>query len=164
MSDSGRKLVTAESCTGGAIAAAISSEAGASSVFVGGFTTYSNTMKQSVLGVSHATIEQQGAVSEAVVIEMLQGALGNSDADIALAISGIAGPTGGSPGKPIGTVWIAWGGLQKQIARRFYLPMNRQAFQRTATAIAMDLLRRELNGLPTDVDYFAELRRKYAKQ
>ena len=164
LSDSGKKLVTAESCTGGAIAAAITSEAGASSVFVGGFTTYSNTMKQSVLGVSHATIEQQGAVSEAVVIEMLQGALGNSDADIALAISGIAGPTGGSPGKPIGTVWIAWGDLQKQIARRFYLPMNRQAFQRTATAIAMDLLRRELNGLPTDVDYFAELKRKYAKQ
>lgn len=163
LSKAGKKLVTAESCTGGAIAAGLVSEAGASSTFVGGFTTYSNAMKQSVLGVSDTTLELQGAVSEATVIEMVQGALGRSDADIALAITGIAGPTGAVPGKPVGTVWIGWGELQKQNARHFFLPMSRHRFQKTAAAIAMDLLRRELNGLPTDVDYFAELKRKHAK-
>ena len=157
-----RKLVTAESCTGGAIAAAITSEAGASQVFAGGFIVYSNLMKQDILGVSAATLEQHGAVSEATVIEMVQGALGKSDANIAMAISGIAGPDGGSAGKPVGTVWIAWGDHKQQTARRFFLPMKRLAFQRTATAIAMDLVRREVSGLPTNVDYFAELKRKYA--
>jgi len=160
--DAGKRLVTAESCTGGAIAAAITSEAGASAVFVGGFTTYSNTMKQDVLAVSADTLEHHGAVSEATVIEMVQGALGKTDADVALAISGIAGPDGGAPGKPVGTVWIAWGDQRQQKSRRFLLPMSRIAFQRTATAIAMDLLRRELRGLPTNVDYFAELKRKHA--
>jgi len=119
-------------------------------------------MKQDILGVSAATLEQHGAVSEATVIEMVQGALGKSDANIAMAISGIAGPDGGSAGKPVGTVWIAWGDHKQQTARRFFLPMKRLAFQRTATAIAMDLVRREVSGLPTNVDYFAELKRKYA--
>ncbi len=163
LADNGKRLVTAESCTGGAVASALTSEAGASSVFEAGFITYSNAMKESVLGVSSTTLQDRGAVSEATVIEMVQGALGKSNADIALAVSGIAGPDGGSSGRPVGTVWIAWGDQIQQKARRFFLPMNRLAFQMTASAMAMDLVRRELRGLPTDVDYFAELKRKNSR-
>lgn len=155
-----KRLVTAESCTGGAIAAGVTSESGASDVFDGGFVVYSNAMKQSLLGVSEDTLNDHGAVSEATVREMLNGALQRTQADVGLAISGIAGPKGGSPDKPVGTVWMAWGSLESPSARRFFLPMPRLAFQRTATAIAMDLLRREVMGLPTSVDYFAELKRK----
>ncbi len=157
----GKSIVTAESCTGGAIAAGITSEAGASSVFHGGFVTYSNEMKTSALGVNPDTLEKYGAVSKETVIEMAEGALAVSEADLAVAISGIAGPTGGSESKKVGTVWIAWGCTGKIRARRFFLPIGRFAFQRTATAMAMDLVRRELLGLDTTVDYFSELKRRH---
>ena len=158
--DSGKTITLAESCTGGAIAAGITSEAGSSAIFEAGFVVYSNAMKQTMLGVSPKTLEQYGAVSEEVVRELAEGALRVSGADIALTISGIAGPTGGSPEKPVGTVWMAWGEAGSIQARRFFLPVGRVGFQRTATAIAMDLVRRELLGLPTNVDYFSELKRK----
>lgn len=160
--ESGDKLTVAESCTGGLIASGITSEAGSSEVFEAGYVTYSNTIKQQTLGVRAQTLETHGAVSEAVVLEMAQGALAASGSDIALAISGIAGPDGGSKDKPVGTVWMAWGRAERLQARRFFLPMARQAFQRTATAIAMDLVRRDLLGLATDVDYFSELKAKHA--
>ncbi|NNC98938.1 MAG: CinA family nicotinamide mononucleotide deamidase-related protein [Gammaproteobacteria bacterium] len=153
-------LTVAESCTGGLIAAGITSEAGSSKVFEAGFVVYSNQIKQRVLGVSGATLEQHGAVSKQVVLEMANGALEVSGADLALSISGIAGPDGGSEEKPVGTVWIAWGKHGSIRARKFLFPVARLAFQRTATAIAMDLVRRELLGLPTDTDYFSELKRK----
>ncbi len=162
LAESNLRLVTAESCTGGAIAAGVTSEAGSSQVFDGGFVVYSDQMKQDLLGVNQGTLDEFGAVSEQTVREMLIGALNNTRADIGIAISGIAGPGGGTAEKPVGTVWMAWGNKDELHARHFFLPMNRFAFQRTATAIAMDLVRRQVRGLPTTVDYFAELRRKFA--
>lgn len=100
----GLKLVTAESCTGGGVAQAITDVAGSSAWFERGFITYSDLSKQQMLGVSEATLSQHGAVSEAVVREMVAGALANSAAQVALAVSGIAGPDGGTPDKPVGTV------------------------------------------------------------
>ena len=105
----GLMLATAESCTGGGVAQAITDVAGSSAWFERGFVTYSNLSKQQMLRVSEETLKQHGAVSEAVVREMVAGALANSTAQVALAVSGIAGPDGGTAYKPIGTVWFAWG-------------------------------------------------------
>ncbi|MEW8328410.1 MAG: nicotinamide-nucleotide amidohydrolase family protein [Candidatus Thiodiazotropha sp.] len=104
----GYRLVVAESCTGGWLAKVLTDLPGSSDWFDRGFVTYSNQAKQRMLGVSPATLEQQGAVSEACVIEMTQGALNESGADVAIAISGIAGPGGGSVEKPVGTVCFSW--------------------------------------------------------
>ena len=106
---SARKAVsTAESCTGGWIAKAITDIPGSSAVFHYGIVSYSNGAKESLLGVKNQTLEEHGAVSEAAVIEMAQGALNLSGADIGVAVSGVAGPDGGSSEKPVGTVWFAW--------------------------------------------------------
>ena len=157
-------LTTAESCTGGLIASGITSEAGSSEVFEAGYVTYSNKIKEQTLGVHRQTLIDHGAVSEAVVQEMAEGALQKSGADIALAISGIAGPGGGTPEKPVGTAWMAWGKSGAIRARKFFFPVPRLAFQKTAAAIAMDLVRREVCGLPTDIDYFSELKKKQLKK
>lgn len=101
------KLVTAESCTGGMIAAAMTDRAGSSSIFDRGFVTYSNEAKIEELGVSADTIQTHGAVSEQAAREMAAGALAHSHADIAVSVTGIAGPTGGSAEKPVGLVYIA---------------------------------------------------------
>jgi nicotinamide-nucleotide amidase len=101
-------LATAESCTGGGIAAALTDLAGSSQWFERGFVTYSNQAKQDMLGVSAETLTSAGAVSEATVREMVAGALDHSEAQIAVAVSGIAGPSGGSEDKPVGTVCLAW--------------------------------------------------------
>ena len=104
-----KKMVsTAESCTGGWVAKAITDIAGSSEVFGYGIVSYSNGAKESLLGVQPATLEDNGAVSETVVEEMAKGVLRLSGADIAVAVSGIAGPSGGSDEKPVGTVWFAW--------------------------------------------------------
>lgn len=105
----GLKLVTAESCTGGGVAHAITEIAGSSDWFERGFITYSKESKNELLGVPQETLDKHGAVSEAVVREMVMGALYYSRAQAAVAVSGIAGPTGGSAEKPVGTVWFAWG-------------------------------------------------------
>lgn len=104
----GLMVVTAESCTAGLAAKKLTDRAGSSDWFERGFITYSNAAKQEMLGVSAQTLETCGAVSEQTVAEMATGALQNSRADVAVAISGIAGPDGGSPDKPVGTVWFAW--------------------------------------------------------
>jgi len=104
----GLMLATAESCTGGGIAYAVTEVAGSSAWFERGFVTYSNLSKQQMLGVSEETLQRHGAVSEAVVREMVAGALRHSGAQVALSVSGIAGPDGGTPDKPVGTVWFAW--------------------------------------------------------
>ena len=104
----GWMLATAESCTGGWIAKCCTDMAGSSAWFDRGFITYSNAAKQDMLGVRAETLAQYGAVSEAVVAEMATGALRHSQAHIAVAVSGIAGPSGGSPEKPVGTVCFAW--------------------------------------------------------
>jgi nicotinamide-nucleotide amidase len=101
-------MATAESCTGGMIASAITDIAGSSAWFDAGFVTYSNAAKQSMLGVSDQSLLDHGAVSEAVVLEMAQGALNQSAAQISVAVSGVAGPGGGTEEKPVGTVWVAW--------------------------------------------------------
>ncbi len=99
-------LATAESCTGGMIAAACTDLAGSSTWFERGFVTYSNAAKTELLGVEAALIEQHGAVSEPVVRAMVTGALAHSHAQVAVAVTGVAGPTGGTPEKPVGTVWF----------------------------------------------------------
>ncbi len=103
-----RLLATAESCSGGMIAAACTDLGGASQWFERGFVTYSNAAKTEMLGVPATLIEQEGAVSEAVARAMADGALAHSQAHVSLAVTGVAGPTGGSEAKPVGTVWFAW--------------------------------------------------------
>ena len=104
----GKAVATAESCTGGWIAKAITDIPGSSVVFGYGVVSYSNGAKESLLGVRTTTLEAHGAVSAAAVEEMARGVLGLSGADIAVAVSGIAGPDGGTDEKPVGTVWFAW--------------------------------------------------------
>jgi nicotinamide-nucleotide amidase len=102
------KIVTAESCTGGGLSYWLTSIPGSSVWFERGFVTYSNASKTEMLGVDKAFIEQHGAVSEAVAVAMAQGALAHSHANLSIAITGIAGPDGGTADKPVGTVWMAW--------------------------------------------------------
>jgi nicotinamide-nucleotide amidase len=104
----GRHAATAESCTGGWVAKALTDIAGSSDWFVEGFVTYSNESKVRRLGVPRATLQRHGAVSEATVRAMAAGALRRSNAQIAVAVTGIAGPGGAVPGKPVGTVWLGW--------------------------------------------------------
>lgn len=134
----GLMLATAESCTGGGVAQAITDVAGSSAWFERGFITYSNLAKQQMLGVSEATLTQHGAVSEAAVREMVAGALAHSAAQVALAVSGIAGPGGGTPDKPVGTVWFAWG-LKNGVtlARLHRLAGNRSEIRAMAVHIAL---------------------------
>jgi nicotinamide-nucleotide amidase len=105
---SGKAVATAESCSGGWIAKAITDIPGSSAVFGYGVVSYSNGAKESVIGVRNETLETHGSVSEAVVAEMAEGVMHLSGADIAVAVSGVAGPDGGSKEKPVGTVWFGW--------------------------------------------------------
>ncbi len=105
----GWRMAAAESCTGGLIAAACTSVAGSSDWFERGFVTYSNEAKTQLLGVPAALIAAHGAVSEEVARAMVQGALQRAPVQLAVAVTGIAGPGGAVPGKPVGTVWLAWG-------------------------------------------------------
>lgn len=134
----GWSIATAESCTGGGVAAAITTIAGSSAWFGYGLVTYSNQAKEQLLGVKPETLELWGAVSKETVIEMAQGILGVSSADIAIAVSGIAGPGGGSPEKPVGGVWFAWmskaGDLN--VSHRQFAG-DRQAIQRQAVFHAL---------------------------
>lgn len=102
------KLATAESCTAGWIAKCCTDLAGSSAWFERGFVSYSNAAKQQLLGVEQAVLESEGAVSEAVALQMAAGALANSEAEVCVAVTGIAGPDGGSEDKPVGTVWFGW--------------------------------------------------------
>ncbi|SFC57807.1 nicotinamide-nucleotide amidase [Polaromonas sp. OV174] len=104
----GRFMATAESCTGGMISAACTDLAGSSDWFERGFVTYSNEAKTELLGVDAALIAQHGAVSEEVACAMVQGAIAHSRAQVAVAVTGVAGPSGGSKAKPVGTVWFGW--------------------------------------------------------
>lgn len=137
-------ITTAESCTGGLIASQLTEIAGVSQVYSAGFVTYSNDMKNEMLSVPKTTINSFGAVSEETVTAMAKGALEKSKADIAVAVSGIAGPTGGTPEKPTGTVWIAWGDSTTIHTQHFIIKGERNNFQKTVAARALDLVRRFL--------------------
>ena len=132
-------LVTAESCTGGGVASSVTDIAGSSSWFDRGFVTYTNQAKMDMLGISPATLLRFGAVSEATVREMVEGALHHSQGHVALAVSGIAGPGGGTAEKPVGTVWFAWG-LKDGVcvARLHYLEGDRVAIRKQAVRIALE--------------------------
>lgn len=140
----GEMLASAESCTGGMIAAALTALAGSSRWFERGFVTYSNEAKTQMLGVAAATIEREGAVSEATAREMACGAIAHSAAHCAVAVTGIAGPGGGSPAKPVGTVCIAWCRRgESGLATTFHFTGDRDAVRRASVIAALDgLLRR----------------------
>lgn len=135
MTEKGLTLSAAESCTGGYISHLITQHAGSSKVFLGGGVTYSNQLKQSILGVKSETLAQFGAVSEKTVKEMAEGALQNFKSDYALAVSGIAGPDGGTTEKPVGTVWIAVANSSKTVVQKFSFNSKRlQNIERSAVA------------------------------
>ncbi|MFV0277436.1 MAG: CinA family nicotinamide mononucleotide deamidase-related protein [Parahaliea sp.] len=154
----GQTLTTAESCTGGQIASMLTRIAGSSDAFHAGFVTYANAIKSAVLGVSQDSLAQHGAVSETVVRQMAEGALARSGADYAIAVSGIAGPGGGSPDKPVGTVWLAWGDRENIEALQLYWPVERSLFQTLLAAAGLDMIRRRLLGLDSQPRYFAQRR------
>lgn len=142
----GVRLVTAESCTGGWVAQAITAVAGSSAWFDRGYVTYSNESKIEMLGVDAASLAQHGAVSEAVVKEMALGAVKNSRGHLSVAISGVAGPDGGTPEKPVGTVWFAWGQKRGYAEAEMHrLTGDRAAIRARAVAIALDGLRQRLS-------------------
>lgn len=136
----GLTLSVAESCTGGYIAHLFTQHPGSSKVFLGGAVSYAYELKESILGVKNETLWQHGAVSEETATEMMQGALENFKSDYAIAVTGIAGPDGGTPDKSVGTVWIAVGNKYKSIIKKFTFGNKRiQNIERTATT-ALGLL------------------------
>jgi nicotinamide-nucleotide amidase len=138
-------LATAESCTGGLIANKITNVSGASEVFLAGYVTYANAAKSDVLSVDPKLIDKHGAVSEAVARAMAEGARVRAASNYGLATTGIAGPTGGSDEKPVGTVYIALAsGDSETVARKFVFPTDRETFKQLAAQAALDLLRRSL--------------------
>jgi nicotinamide-nucleotide amidase len=144
----GKTAATAESCTGGWIAKSITDISGSSGCFAYGLVSYSNGAKESLLGVNPATLEEHGAVSEAVVREMAQGALSLSGADVAAAVSGVAGPDGGSEEKPVGTVWFAWATRNKDKpeidAEKRFLKGDREQVRARAVVITLQGIRERI--------------------
>jgi nicotinamide-nucleotide amidase len=136
----GLTLATAESCTGGLLAAALTDIPGASAAFTHGFVTYANQAKTSMLGVPAALIAQHGAVSPEIAAAMAQGARAQSGASLALSTTGIAGPAGGSPKKPVGTVWFGLASSRGVATYSRVFPGNRAEIRRQATDFALALL------------------------
>ncbi len=135
-------LVTAESCTGGWIAKIITDIPGSSRWFERGFVTYTNIAKQEMLGVREETLEVHGAVSEQTVLEMASGALEHSHAQLSVAVSGIAGPGGATPGKPVGTVWFAWASRAGKLESYLeHFQGDREAVRQAAVRVALEGLR-----------------------
>jgi nicotinamide-nucleotide amidase len=137
----GLVLATAESCTGGWIAKVLTDIPGSSGWFDRGYVTYSNRAKEEMLGVSAETLALYGAVSEAVVREMVEGTLIRSGAAIAIAVSGVAGPEGGSEEKPVGTVWFAWSRTgADSVSERFQFAGNREEIRHQSVRVALERL------------------------
>ncbi|MCG6888945.1 MAG: CinA family protein [Gammaproteobacteria bacterium] len=135
-----QRVCTAESCTGGLIAKSFTDLAGSSDWFDRGFVTYSNAAKSEMLGVPASLIEDYGAVSEAVANAMASGALRHSEADYAVAVTGVAGPGGGSEEKPVGTVWIAVASVDQLAARRHLFAGDRSAVREATLVSAIEAL------------------------
>lgn len=142
LTERGQRLVTAESCTGGWVAKACTDRPGSSAWFLGGVVVYDNELKARLLGVSPATLASEGAVSEAVVTQMAIGALHRLGGDLSLAVSGIAGPEGGTRDKPVGTVWFAWAARSGEDiqarSRQERLPGGRDEVRRRAVLRALE--------------------------
>lgn len=154
----GKTLTTAESCTGGLVASMLTRIPGSSAGFHAGFVTYANEIKTAVLGVRPETLAAHGAVSEEVVREMALGALQLSRADYAIAVSGIAGPDGGSADKPVGTVWLAWGSAGAMQTSCLLWPVERGLFQTMVAATGLDMIRRRLLGIASEPRYVSQRR------
>ncbi|MFT6992563.1 MAG: nicotinamide-nucleotide amidase, partial [Paraglaciecola sp.] len=137
LSAKGWQISCAESCTGGGVGYAITSISGSSAWFKKGFITYSNNAKQELLGVSEDTLILHGAVSAQTVEEMAEGAAKNANAEVAIAISGIAGPDGGTPDKPVGTVWFGFYINGQSISQKLLITGNRQAVRIKAIEFAL---------------------------
>ena len=138
----GQTISTAESCTGGRLAAALNAQSGSSAYYMGSVVAYDNSIKEQVLGVKHTTLEEYGAVSEQTVREMAEGVRALMQTDYAIATSGIAGPTGGTTDKPVGTVWIAWATPNGTYAKCFRLgTLREQITQRAVTTALVHLIR-----------------------
>ena len=142
----GQTLATVESCTGGLVGAAMTGPAGASDVFVGGLVTYSNEAKEALAGVRAATLKAHGAVSGPVAIEMACGGRARLGADIAVSISGIAGPGGGSDEKPVGTVWVCVDAGGNRDCRRFVFPGDREAVRAWSVVSGLWMVSQVLTG------------------
>ena len=141
-------MATAESCTGGLIASTITDVPGSSAVFSRGYVTYADEAKSDLLGVPGELLRLHGAVSDEVVRAMAWGCLERSGADHALAVSGIAGPGGGSVEKPVGTVHVALASRQEgMFAKRYFFPVDRASFKQRVVRLTLDLLRRRLRGI-----------------
>jgi nicotinamide-nucleotide amidase len=156
LTEQGKTVTTAESCTGGLIASMLTRIPGASSGFHGGFVTYENDIKHRVLGVEQESLRSEGAVSETVVRQMAKGAMEKTGADYAIAVSGIAGPEGGTDEKPVGTVWLAWGSAEDIRTRCLCWPVERTLFQTMVAAAGLDMIRRILLGIDEEPRYFAQ--------
>ena len=137
--DKGSRICTAESCTGGLIAKSFTDLAGSSDWFERGFVTYSNEAKNEMLAVPTSVIQDYGAVSEAVAVAMASGALQFSRADYSIAVTGVAGPGGGSDEKPVGTVWIAVAGQDQTRACRFQFDGDREAVRNATLQSALEM-------------------------
>ena len=137
----GKTIATAESCTGGRLAAALNAQSGASAYYMGSVIAYDNSIKEQVLGVRHDTLLQHGAVSEQTVLQMAEGVRTLMHTDYAIATSGIAGPTGGTPDKPVGTVWIAWATPTGTDAKCFHFGAAREREQIILRAVTEALVR-----------------------
>jgi PncC family amidohydrolase len=140
----GWTIATAESCTGGLLGAAITEVPGASCAYLGGAVVYADEMKSTILGVDPELVRTFGAVSDAVAIGMASGARHVSGADVAIAVTGVAGPGGGSEGKPVGTVWFGLAGHSGVRAEMRRFPGDREAVRDRAVLTALDLVRRAL--------------------
>jgi nicotinamide-nucleotide amidase len=138
----GKTLTLAESCTGGCIAHRLTNVPGASAVLLAGLVTYSNEAKRKFLGVRAETLARHGAVSEPVALEMAQGARLQTGADYALSVTGIAGPSGGTDDKPVGTVFVGLAGPSSTVVERQFNPYDRETFKQVTAQQALDLLRR----------------------
>ncbi|HMO61660.1 MAG TPA: competence/damage-inducible protein A [Ferruginibacter sp.] len=137
----GKTVATAESCTGGYMAHLLTQKAGASQYFNGSVVSYSNTVKEALLGVSNKSLQEHGAVSEVVVRQMVQGALNIPGTDYAIAVSGIMGPGGGTPDKPTGTVWIAVASKQTTDCRKMHFRFDRERNMQHTANVAFNMLR-----------------------
>ena len=140
------KLVTAESCTGGWAAQVVTSVAGSSAWFERGFVTYSNDAKRELLGVREDTLRTHGAVSEETAREMAQGALSRGKGTVALAVTGVAGPGGGSPAKPVGTVCFAWASARSVRSETQQFAGDRESVRRQSVVRALEGVLQQLDG------------------